>query len=60
MFNDVMIYLFINLEKFNQLPALDQDRGAIKVLQPSAMDLFVKIVSNINLKTLTIFTKKFI
>ena len=42
-------------ETFYWLPALEQVRG-----QTSTMEVFSKIVSNVNLKTSTIFSKRFI
>ena len=42
------------------MPALEQVRGVISALQTSVMVMLVKIVSNVNLKTLTILAKRFI
>ena len=53
-------YLLIGLETFNYLHALEQVRGAIRALQTSMMLLLTKIVSNMNLKNLTILEKRLI
>ena len=42
------------------MEALEQVRGVISALQTSMMVLLTKIVSNINLKTLTILAKRLI
>ena len=40
---------------WEKLPVLEQVSGVIRALQTSMMAVFVKIVGNVNLKTLTIF-----
>ena len=46
-------------EIFNQLPKFKQIGGVLRAPQTSTKELFVKIVSNINLKSLTILEKSF-
>ena len=45
-----VIHLLMDWETFNQLPALEQVRGAMKALQISTIELLAKIISNVNLK----------
>ena len=47
-------------EKFNKFHALEQGSSVIRALQSAMMILLTKIVSNVNLKTLTILTKRLI
>ena len=52
-----LLYLLMDWETFNSLPALEQVRGIIRALQTFMIVLLAKIVSNVNLKALTILTK---
>ena len=52
-----LIYLPRDSEK---LPALEYVKDAIRALQTSTMERFAKIVSNVNLKTLTVLAKRHI
>ena len=52
-----LIYLPRESEK---LPALEYAKDAIRALQTSTMERFAKIVSNVNLKTLTVLAKRHI
>ena len=52
-----LIYLPRESEK---LPALEYVKDAIRALQTSTMERFAKIVSNVNLKTLTVLAKRHI
>ena len=47
-------------ETFNLLSSLEQVRGVIRALQTSMIVLLAKIVSNVNLKALTILAKRLI
>ena len=52
-----LIYLHIDCETFNYLPALEQVRRLFRVFETSTVELFAKIVSNVNLKPLTSLVK---
>ena len=52
-----LLFLLMNWEIFNQLPALEQVRAVIKALQTSIMVLFAKIVSNVKSKTSSFLAK---
>ena len=52
-----LIYLPRDSEK---LPALEYVKDAIRALQTSTMERFAKIVSNVDLKTLTVLAKRHI
>ena len=52
--------LFAHMLKNNLLSELQQRRVVFKILKTSAMKLYVKIVSNVNLQPLTIIAKMFI
>ena len=47
-------------ETFNILSGLEQIRGVIRALSTSMIVLLAKIVSNVNLKALTILAKRLI
>ena len=52
--------LFAHMLKNSLLSELQQRRVVFKTLKTSAMKLYVKIVSNVNLQPLTIIAKMFI
>ena len=52
-----LLFLLMNWEIFNQLPALEQVRAVIKALQTSIRVLFAKIVSNVKSKTSSFLAK---
>ena len=54
------LYLRMDVETLNQLPALEQFKGVIRALQTFMMILLPKVVSNVNLKTSTILAKRLI
>ena len=55
-----LLYLLIDSETINSLPALEQVRGVIRAIQTSMIVLLAKIVNNVNLITLTILSKSVI
>ena len=62
-----LFYLLMDWETFDSLPALEQVRGVIEVLQASTialetsiMELLAKIVSNVNLKDVNYCCKRLI
>ena len=55
-----LLYLLMDWETFNLLSSLEQVRGVIRALQTSMIVLLAKIVSNVNLKALTILAKRLI
>ena len=55
-----LLYLLMDWETFNLLSSLEQVRGVIRALQTSMIVLLAKIISNVNLKALTIFAKRLI
>ena len=55
-----LIHLLMDWETFNELSALEQVKGAIRVLKNSVMKLFAKTVNVVNLKMLIIPTQRYI
>ena len=54
------LYLLTDREILDQLSALEQVRVVIKTLQTSMMVPLTKIVSNVNLKTITTIARRLI
>ena len=52
-----LVYLLMDWEIFNQLPALEQVRGVIRALKTSIMERFAKLVNTAYLRTWTILAK---
>ena len=52
-----LIYLLMDWETFYLLPVLQQVKEVIKKFQTYTIEIFVKIVSNFNLNTITILAK---
>ena len=46
-----LVYLLMDWEIFNQLPALEQVRGVIRALKTSIMERFAKLVNTAYLRT---------
>ena len=55
-----LIYLLMDCETFNQLPALEQVTSASGLLQRSTLVIFPKIIYSVNLNLLTILEKRFL
>ena len=55
-----LLYLLMDWETFNMLPALEQVRDIIRALQTSMMVILTKIVTNVSLKMLNILAKRLI
>ena len=55
-----LIHLLMDWETFNELSALEQVKGVIRVLKNSVMKLFAKTVNVVNLKMLIIPTQRYI
>ena len=58
MMSKLIIFTHGHCVIFNSFTALEQVRGKFRTALNIAMELFAKIVSNINLKLFTILTKK--
>ena len=55
-----LIHLLMDWETFNELSALEQVKGVIRVLKNSVMKLFAKTVNVVNLKMLIIPAQRYI